>query len=52
VLAFIVSLASSKALLGEHASPRWLRLTGWGAVGLLGVLNVLVLVANLLGLAN
>jgi Mn2+/Fe2+ NRAMP family transporter len=52
VLAFIVSLASSKALLGEHASPRWLRFVGWGAVGVLGVLNVLVLVANLLGLAN
>jgi len=52
VLAFIVSLASNKALLGEHASPRWLRFVGWGAVGVLGVLNVLVLAANLLGLAN
>ena len=52
VLAFIVSLASSHTLLGEHASPRWLRTAGWGAVALLGVLNVAVLVANLLGLAS
>ena len=49
VLAFIVKLASSRVLLGEHASPRWLQITGWAAVVLLFVLNAAVLVANLIG---
>ena len=49
VLAFIVKLASSRALLGPHASPRWLQTAGWGAVGLLFLLNAAVLVANLIG---
>ena len=35
ILAFIVQLASSERLLGVHASPRWLRMAGWGAVALL-----------------
>ena len=50
VLAFIVKLASSRALLGEHASPRWLQIAGWGAVVLLFALNVAVLVANVIGI--
>ena len=49
VLAFIVKLASSRVLLGEHASPRWLQIAGWAAVALLFVLNAAVLVANLIG---
>jgi Mn2+/Fe2+ NRAMP family transporter len=49
VLAFIVQLSGSSSLLGEHASPRWLRLVGWGAVVLLGVLNLLIVLANLVG---
>jgi NRAMP (natural resistance-associated macrophage protein)-like metal ion transporter len=49
VLAFIVKLASSRVLLGAHASPRWLQITGWAAVVLLFVLNAAVLVANLIG---
>jgi len=49
VLAFIVKLASSRTLLGEHASPHWLAVAGWGAVVLLFVLNAVVLVANLIG---
>jgi len=49
VLAFIVKLASSRVLLGAHASPRWLQITGWAAVMLLFVLNAAVLVANLIG---
>jgi manganese transport protein len=49
VLAFIVKLASSRALLGVHASPRWLQAAGWGAVVLLFVLNAAVLIANLIG---
>ncbi|MFM8997105.1 MAG: Nramp family divalent metal transporter [Candidatus Limnocylindrus sp.] len=49
VLAFIVKLASSRTLLSEHASPRWLTVAGWGAVVLLFVLNAAVLVANLIG---
>jgi len=49
VLAFIVKLASSRVLLGAHASPRWLQVTGWAAVVLLFVLNAAVLVANLIG---
>jgi len=49
VLAFIVKLAGSRTLLGEHASPRWLTVAGWGAVVLLFVLNAAVLVANLIG---
>ncbi|MEY4389065.1 MAG: hypothetical protein RLZZ432_784 [Chloroflexota bacterium] len=51
VLAFIVRLTSSRSLLGEHASPRWLRLVGWGTVALLFVLNGAIAAANLLGLA-
>ena len=42
---------SSRSLLGEHASPRWLRLVGWGTVALLFVLNGAIAAANLLGLA-
>ena len=34
-----------------HAWPRWLRLVGWGAVGLLAILNVGIVVVNLLGVA-
>jgi len=49
VLAFIVKLASSRVLLGAHASPRWLQITGWAAVVLLFVLNAAVLIANLIG---
>ncbi|MFM8428286.1 MAG: Nramp family divalent metal transporter [Candidatus Limnocylindrus sp.] len=49
VLAFIVKLASSRTLLGEHASPHWLAVAGWGAVVLLFVWNAVVLVANLIG---
>jgi NRAMP (natural resistance-associated macrophage protein)-like metal ion transporter len=49
VLAFIVKLASSRVLLGAHASPRWLQITGWAAVVLLFGLNAAVLVANLIG---
>ena len=49
VLAFIVKLASSRVLLGVHASPRWLQITGWAAVVLLFVLNAAVLAANLIG---
>ncbi|MEI7605125.1 MAG: Nramp family divalent metal transporter [Chloroflexota bacterium] len=49
VLAFIVQLSGSSSLLGEHASPRWLRLVGWGAVVLLGALNLLIVLANLVG---
>lgn len=49
VLAFIVKLASSRVLLGAHASPRWLQITGWAAVVLLFVLNAAVLAANLIG---
>ena len=49
VLAFIVKLASSRVLVGAHASPRWLQVTGWAAVVLLFVLNAAVLVANLIG---
>ena len=52
ILAFIVRLASSERLLGVHASPRWLRMAGWGAVALLAVLNVGVIVANLVGLGG
>lgn len=48
VLAFIVKLASSSTLLGEYASPRWLRLAGWGSVGVLAILNVGIVVVNLL----
>ena len=51
VLAFIVKLTSSKSLLGEHVSPRWLRLVGWGSVGILAVLNVGIVLVNILGLA-
>jgi Mn2+/Fe2+ NRAMP family transporter len=49
VLAFIVKLVSSRVLLGAHASPRWLQITGWAAVVLLFGLNAAVLVANLIG---
>jgi len=49
VLAFIVKLTSSRVLLGAHASPRWLQITGWAAVVLLFGLNAAVLVANLIG---
>jgi Mn2+/Fe2+ NRAMP family transporter len=49
VLAFIVQLSGSSSLLGEHASPRWLRLVGWGAVLLLGALNLLIVLVNLVG---
>ena len=49
VLAFIVQLSGSSSLLGEHASPRWLRLIGWGMVMLLGVFNLLTVLANLVG---
>ncbi len=48
VLVFIVKLASSRGLLGKHASPRWLQVTGWATVVLLFVLNATVLVANLI----
>ena len=51
VLAFIVKLASSRVLLGAHASPRWLQITGWAAVVLLFGLNAAVLVANLIGVS-
>ena len=51
VLAFIVKLTSSKSLLGEHVSPRWLRLVGWGSVAILAVLNVGIVLVNILGLA-
>ncbi len=51
VLAFIVKLASSRTLLGAHASPRWLQLVGWGAVVALFVANAAVVAANLLRLS-
>jgi len=51
VLAFIVKLTSSKSLLGEHVSPRWLRLAGWSSVAILAVLNVGIVLVNILGLA-
>jgi Mn2+/Fe2+ NRAMP family transporter len=51
VLAFIVKLTSSKSLLGEHVSPRWLRLVGWSSVAILAVLNVGIVLVNILGLA-
>ena len=43
--------SSSRSLLGEHASPRLLRLVGWSAVGLLALLNVGIVAVNLLGVA-
>ena len=52
VLAFIVKLTSSRSLLGEHVSPRWLRLAGWSAVALLALLNAGIVLVNLLGLAS
>ena len=51
VLAFIVKLTSSKSLLGEHVSPRWLRIAGWSSVAILAVLNVGIVLVNILGLA-
>jgi Mn2+/Fe2+ NRAMP family transporter len=51
VLAFIVKLTSSKSLLGEHVSPGWLRLVGWGSVAILAILNVGIVAANVLALA-
>jgi Mn2+/Fe2+ NRAMP family transporter len=51
VLAFIVKLTSSKSLLGDHASTRWLRLVGGGSVAALAILNVGIVVVNILGLA-
>ncbi len=51
VLAFIVKLTSSKSLLGDHVSPRWLRLVGWSSVAILAVLNVGIVLVNILGLA-
>ena len=51
VLAFIVKLTSSKSLLGEHVSPRWLRLAGWSSVAILAVLNVGIVLVNILDLA-
>ena len=51
MLAFIVKLTSSKSLLGEHVSPRWLRMVGWGSVAILAVLNVGIVLVNILGLA-
>jgi Mn2+/Fe2+ NRAMP family transporter len=51
VLAFIVKLTSSKSLLGEHVSPRWLRLVGWSSVAILAVLNVGIVLVNILSLA-
>jgi hypothetical protein len=46
-----VKLTSSKSLLGEHVSPRWLRLVGWGSVAILAILNVGIVLVNLIGIA-